>query len=71
MKSPYLVRTAAVASLATALLAAGYMGMPGEEMPLAPQAVASSASSAEPAYYFPAGFEMKVDAEDGTVREYY
>lgn len=70
MKNPYLVRTAAVVSLAAALLAAGYMGMEGDNMEIAPEAVALSSSSSAPPYHFPAGFEIKPGAEEGAVYEY-
>jgi hypothetical protein len=71
MKNPYLVRTAAVASLAAAVLTAGYLGMPSDDMQIAPESVAVSAMRTEPAMYFPAGFELKPGADDGHVHEYH
>jgi hypothetical protein len=71
MKNPYLVRTAAVASLAAALLTAGYMGMQGDDMQIAPDSVALSSGSSAPLYHFPAGFEIKPGTEDSPVHEYY
>jgi len=72
MRNPYLLRTAAVASLAAAVLATGWMGMQGgDEMQIAPQAVALSGSSVNPAVYFPAQFEIQPGADDGEYFEYH
>ena len=70
MRNPYLVRTAAVASLAAAVLTAGWMSMPSDEMRIAPESVAVSATRPEPAMYFPASYELKPGADEH-VYEYH
>lgn len=58
MKNPYLVRTAAVASIAAALLSAGWMGLQtDDEMVMMSDAVTLSRASAEPVAWYPAGFQ--------------
>lgn len=70
MQSLYIVRTATVASLAATLLGVGWMGMQNDDLQIAPAAVAVSASRAEPAMYFPAGFEIQASADEREVYEY-
>jgi hypothetical protein len=71
MQNLYLVRTAAVVSLAAALLGVGWMSMQSDEIQIAPEAVAVSGNQAAPAVYFPAGFEIQPGADEGPVYEYY
>jgi hypothetical protein len=71
MQNPYLVRTAAVVSIAAGLLGVGWMSMPSDDMQIAPSAVAVSGEQAEPARYFPAGFEIQANADEPAVYEYY
>jgi hypothetical protein len=71
MKNPYLVRTAAVASLAAAVLAAGWMGMPSDEMQIAPESVAVSGTQVEPAMHFHAGFVLQANLDEPEAYEYY
>jgi hypothetical protein len=71
MQNLYLVRTATVVSLAAVILAAGWIGMPNDEMQIAPEMVAVSRSHVEPAVYFPAGYELQPGADDGAFYDYY
>ena len=72
MKNVYVVRTAAIASLAAALLTAGWMSMQGDDqMQVMPESVSVSRAQVEPAVYFPAGFQIQPAAEDGAVHEYH
>jgi hypothetical protein len=70
MQNLYLIRTATVVSLAAALVGAGWMAMESDEMQIAPEAVAVSGTLAEPAMYFPAGFEIQ-PGDEGAVYEYH
>jgi hypothetical protein len=69
MKNVYLVRTAAVASLAAALLGVAWLGTQSDDMVIAPEMVAVSATA--PAFYFPAQFELRANADEPEVFEYY
>ena len=71
MQSPYLVRTAAVVTLAAAALTAGWMGMAShtDEMQIEPQAV-SVAPPYEPSGYFPAAYELKPNPAEREVFDY-
>ena len=71
MLNPYVVRTAAVASLTAAVFAAGWMGLQSEEMQNVYEPVSVSGAWVEPALYFPAGFQLRPGADDGAVHEYY
>lgn len=71
MRNPYLLRTAAIVSLAAAALTLGWMGLPGDEAQIAPEAVAVSSGQYEPAFYFPAGFELRANPDEPEVVEYY
>lgn len=68
MSNLYLIRTAAVVSLAAALLGFGWMGMPGDEGVVAPETLAVSAP---PASYYPAEFELRPNPDEPEVYEYY
>ena len=71
MRNIYVVRTAAVVSLGAGLLGLGWMGMQGDEVRVAPERVAVSRASAEPAVYFPAGFQLQPNPDEPAVYEYY
>jgi hypothetical protein len=71
MQNLYLVRTAAVVSIAAGLLGVGWIGMQGDDMQIAPEAVAVSSSRAEPAMHFHAGFVIQANAEEPEVYDYY
>jgi len=71
MQNVYLVRTAAVVSLAAGLLGVGYIGMPSDEMQIAPEAVAVSGSRAEPAMHLHSGLVLQANADESEAYEYY
>jgi hypothetical protein len=68
MKNANVLRTAAVTTLAAVVLATGVMTSHDEaiEAPMA-----SVAAPSAPAYYFPAGYELKPAANEPEVFEYY
>jgi hypothetical protein len=71
MESPYLVRTAAVVTLAAAAFTAGWMGTGhDDEMQIPAALVSASNSGYEPAVYFPAGYELKPNPAEPEVFEY-
>jgi hypothetical protein len=71
MQSLYLVRTATVVSLGALFLGVGWMEMQADAMRVAPEMVAVSSALAEPAVYFPAGFQLQPNADQPEVYEYY
>jgi len=71
MQSLYVVRTATVVSLGALFLGVGWMEMQGDAMRVAPEMVAVSSALAEPAFYFPAGFQLQANAHEPEVNEYY
>jgi hypothetical protein len=71
MQNVYLVRTAAVASIAALFLGVGWMEMQGDAMQVAPEMVAVSGALAEPAGYFPAGFQLQPNAHEPEAYEYF
>lgn len=71
MQNVYLVRTATVVSMGAVMLGLSWMRAPADEMRVAPEAVAVSSTSAEPAVYFPAGFELQANDAEPEVHEYY
>ena len=71
MQNPYLVRTAAVVSIAAGLLGVGWMSMPSDEMQIAPEAISVAGSRAEPAMHFHAGFVIQANADEPAVYEYH
>ena len=68
MQSPYLVRTAAVVTIAAAAFTAGWMGMPthSDGVPIEPQIVLVD----EPSGYFPAAYELKPNPAEREVFDY-
>ena len=71
MQNVYLIRTTAVASIAAAMLGLGWMSMHSDAPQIAPETVSVSSAQAEPAYYFPAGFELKANPAEPEFVEYY
>lgn len=72
MQNIYLIRTATVVSIAAGLVGLGWLGMHSDQPQISPGMVSvSTAALGEPAYYFPAGFELKPNAEEPEVIEYY
>jgi hypothetical protein len=72
MQNVYLIRTAAVVSIAAGLVGLGFLGMQSDAPQILPGMVSvSTASLSEPAYYFPAGFELKPNAAEPEFVEYY
>jgi hypothetical protein len=69
MQNPYLIRTAAVASLAAAVVAFGWMSAPGDEMQVSEITVAPTLPGA--AVYFPAGFVLQPSEGEAEPYEYY
>lgn len=68
MKNANVLRTAAVASLAAFVMATGMIT--SHEGPIeAP--MASVAAESLPAFYFPAGYELKPGVDEREVFEYY
>jgi hypothetical protein len=65
MQNPRLIRTATVASLAAAIVVAGWMGSQGDEMRADPVGAQS-----EPGYYFPDGFTLQPNPAEPDVYEY-
>jgi len=66
MKNVYLIRTAAVASLVTAVIGLSSLGFQGEDVDLTPVLVA-----AEPVTDLPAAYELRPRSDEGEVFEYY
>lgn len=68
MKNANVLRTAAVATLAAFVMATGYISSHegAMEAPMAPVAAGS-----EPAFYFPAAYELKPGADEPVVFEYH
>lgn len=66
MKNVYVIRTAAVASLAAGIIGLSSLGFHGEEAP-----VAAALIAAEPVAYFPAAYELQPGAGEGEIFEYY
>lgn len=72
MQNVYLIRTAAVVSIAAGVVGLGFLGMHSDAPQISPGMVSvSTAAQSEPAYYFPAGFELKASADEPEVIEYY
>jgi hypothetical protein len=72
MQNVYLIRTATVVSIAAGLVGLGYLGMHSDAPQISPSMVSvSTASLSEPAYYFPAGFELKPNPNEPEATEYY
>jgi hypothetical protein len=70
MKNDYIVRTAAVVSLTAGLIGVGLMGMQSDDMQVASEPISVSSASYEPAFYFPAGFELRPNPDEPEVYEY-
>jgi len=68
MQTPYIIRTAAVASLAAAVVAFGWMSAPGDEVQVSEIAVAPTLPG--PAVYFPAGFVLQANEAEPEPYEY-
>jgi len=66
MKNVYLIRTAAVASLAAGIIGLSALGLQDEEVQLAPARPAPELST-----YFPAGYELQPGTDEGEVFEYH
>ncbi len=71
MQNPYLIRTAAVASLAAAVVSLGWMGTPGDEAELAPAMAMVAPTVPGPAVYFPAGVVLQPNEAEAEPYEYY
>jgi hypothetical protein len=71
MQNVYLIRTAAVVSIGATMLGLSWLRTPADEMRIAPEMVAVSSTPAEPAVYFPAGFELQANVDEPEVYEYY
>jgi hypothetical protein len=72
MQNVHLIRTAAVVSIAAGLVGLGWLGMHGDQPQISPGMVSvSSASPSEPAYYFPAEFELQPNPSEPEYVEYY
>jgi hypothetical protein len=71
MQNPYLIRTATVATLAAAIVGAGWMGMRGDDMSVEPDAAAVLAAPSEPGFYFPAEFTLQPNPAEPEIYEFY
>jgi hypothetical protein len=72
MQNVYLIRTATVVSIAAGLVGLGWLGMQSDAPQISPGMVSvSTAWQSEPAYYFPAGFELKANPAEPEFVEYY
>ena len=72
MQNLYIIRTAAIASLAAAVTTLGWMGTQGEEAQFAsPEPVSVAPTVPGPAVYFPAGFVLQPNQADAEPYEYY
>ena len=69
MQNPYIIRTAAVASLAAAVVAFGWMSAPEDEMQMSEIAVQPTLPG--PAVYFPAQFVLQANEAEAEPYEYY
>ena len=70
MQSPYLLRTAAVVTLAAAALTAGWMGAHTDEIQIQVEPQLVSTSPYEPSGYFPASYELKPNAAEPESYDY-
>jgi hypothetical protein len=68
MKNAYLVRTAAVVSLAAGLIGLASMGTQENEMR---EVIPISTAAAEPAGYFPAGYDLQPNPLEPEIFEYH
>ena len=72
MQNVYLIRTATVVSITAGLVGLGFLGMQSDQPQISPGMVSvSTASMSEPAYYFPAGFELQPNPSEPEYVEYY
>jgi hypothetical protein len=71
MSNAYLIRTATFVSVAALLLGVGWMGTHTDDAQITPEMVSVSGAQAEPAMYFPAGYEIQANAAEPEVYEYY
>ena len=69
MRNPYLIRTAAIATLSAALVGAGWMGMQREDMEGAPAALATP--QVEPGFDFPSDYTVQPNPEESEIYEFY
>jgi hypothetical protein len=69
MQNPYIIRTAAIASLAAAVVAFGWMSAPEDELQISEIAVAPTLPG--PAVYFPAQFVLQANEAEPEPYEYY
>lgn len=69
MQNLYLVRTAAVVTIAAGLLGVGWIGMQGDEPRIAPEMV-SIAAPAQTGFYFPADYVLQPNANEPEAFEY-
>jgi len=70
MQNPYIIRTAAVASLAAAVVASNWMSAPDDGLQLAAE-VAVAPTLPGPAVYFPAGYVLQPNDAEVEPYEYY
>jgi hypothetical protein len=71
MQNPRLIRTATVASLAAAMIVAGWMGSQGDEMQVDPAGVGATGAQTEPGYYFPAEYMLQPNPAEVEPYEFY
>jgi hypothetical protein len=71
MQNPYLIRTAAVVTLAAAVVGAGWMGMQSDDMSVVEPGTVPVAVEAEPAFHFPAGYTLQSDPDEPEIYEFY
>jgi hypothetical protein len=71
MQNPHLIRTATVASLAAAIMVAGWMGSQSDEMQVDPARIGVAGAQTEPGYYFPAEFTLQPNPAEVELFEYY
>lgn len=71
MQEPHVFRTAAIVSLAAAIIGASWMGLQGDDMQVDPAAVPVAGWQSEPGYYFPAGFTLQPNAAEPEGYEFY
>lgn len=71
MREPHVFRTAAIVSLAAAIIGAGWMGLQDDDMQVDPSAVPVAGAQSEPGYYFPARFTLQPSADEPEVYEFY
>ena len=71
MQNPYLIRTAAVVTLAAAVVGTGWMGMQSDELQVVEPSTVPVAAQAQPGFHFPSEYTLQPNPQEPEIYEFH